>query len=116
MHGGAIWRGVRGARWIPVLAAVWILCVAGGVTGAAASGQQAGGKADYVRTVDGTPSLAEMEKGKGWSYNGEYLYALTRGVRDSSLPAGAKVVVFVPAFVVDTAFLPVALVFGLFGS
>lgn len=70
---------------------------------------------ETVRTVDGSASLADMEKGEGWSYNGEYLYALTRGVRDSSLPAGAKVVVFVPAFVVDTAFLPVALLFGLFG-
>ena len=70
---------------------------------------------DYRRTVEGSMTLEDMEKGQGWSYNGEYLYALTRDVRDSTLPAGAKVVVFVPAFVVDTVFLPLALIFGLFG-
>jgi len=80
-----------------------------------AFGTEPGEQPEYVRTVGASPTLAEMEKGEGWSYNAEYLYALTRGVRDSSLSAGAKVVVFVPAFVVDTAFLPVALIFGLFG-
>jgi len=78
--------------------------------------EEAAGKPGYVRTVDGTGSIADLEKGERWSYNGAYLYALTRGVRDSSLPAAAKVVVFVPAFVVDTALLPVALIFGLFGG
>jgi len=82
---------------------------------APASGADPAGSLEYRRTVDGSASLADREKGQGWSYNGEYLYALTRDVRDSTLPAGAKVVVFVPAFVVDTVFLPVALIFGLFG-
>jgi len=106
---------VRRSLW-----AVWIVwgwSLLGGLPAESmASDQETTGQPGYVRTVDGSPSLAEMEKGKGWSYNGEYLYSLTRGVRDSSLPAGAKVVVFLPAFVVDTAFLPVALIFGLFGS
>jgi hypothetical protein len=108
-------RVVRSGRrfpwWLLILASVlWTPNPARG------SGEEQGEKPEYVRTVRDTESLADTEKGQGWSYNGEYIYALTRGVRDSSLPAAAKVVVFVPACVVDTAFLPVAAIFGLFGE
>ena len=113
MYGWKFTRTGKRVPWVLLPILCLILCSAG--VAAAESGEDPAGQKEYVRTVDGSPSLADMEKGQGWSYNGEYLYALTRGVRDSTMPAGAKVVVFVPAFVVDTAFLPVALIFGLFG-
>jgi hypothetical protein len=97
-----------------ILAVLVLALFSAGAVPAMAQDEEGG--ESYVRTVDSAPSIAEMEKGEGWSYNGEYIYALTRGVRDSSMPAGAKVVVFVPSFLVDTVFLPVALIFGLFGG
>jgi hypothetical protein len=107
---------VRAGRRIPVVWVLLLSCVLWTLPAAWASEEEPGGGEEYVRTVNDTGSLADREKGEGWSYNGEYIYALTREVRDSSLPSAAKVVVFVPAAIVDTAFLPVAAIFGLFGG
>jgi len=106
----------QGKKTIPVLLLLALVLFAWiGLPGAACA-QEETGKKDYVRTVESSPSLADMEKGEKWKYNTDYIYVLTRSVRDSSMPAGAKVVVFIPAFIADTAFLPVAAIFGLFGE
>ena len=75
-----------------------------------------GGEEEYVRKIDEGPSLAEMEKGPGWSYNADYIYAISRALRDSSLPAAAKVPLFIPSIVLDTGLLPFSLIAGLFGD
>jgi hypothetical protein len=106
---------VRTRRRFPWLLLL-LACVLWTPSPASCSGEEQGGKEEYVRTVNDAGSLADTEKSQGWSYNAEYIYALTRAVRDSSLPAAAKVAVFVPAAIVDTAFLPVAAIFGLFGG
>ncbi len=71
------------------------------------------------RTIESGPSIAAMEKESGaadWSYNTEYLFGLSKHVRDSSMPSGAKEIVFVFAFLVDIPLLPFAAIAGLFGE
>jgi len=70
----------------------------------------------YVRNIQSSPPLAEMEKGPGWSYNADYIFAISRSLRDSSLPVAAKVPLFLPTVVLDTALLPISLVAGFFGD
>jgi|YNPNPStandDraft_1061719.scaffolds.fasta_scaffold12342_8 hypothetical protein len=72
-----------------------------------------------TRTIESGPSLSSMEReggSEGWSYNTEYLFGLSKHVRDSSMPSGAKEVVFVFAFLVDIPLLPFAAIAGLFGE
>lgn len=69
----------------------------------------------YVRNVDSSPSLAETEEGAGWSYNSDYLFAISKAIRDSSMHPAAKVVLFIPAIPLDIAFSPFAALAGLFG-
>ncbi len=80
-------------------------------------GQEEGGQEEgYVRTVDSSPSLAETEKGPGWSYNTDYLFAISRAVRDSDIAPAGKVPLFIPAIILDVALSPFALIAGLFGD
>lgn len=50
----------------------------------------------------------------GW-YNTDYIYAATRGLNDSSMHPGVKITLVPATLVLDTAFLPFALVMGCFG-
>ena len=50
----------------------------------------------------------------GW-YNSDYIYALTRGLNDMDAHPGVKVTLVPLTLALDTAFLPFALVVGLFG-
>jgi hypothetical protein len=70
----------------------------------------------YVRPVDSSPSLAETEKGPGWSYNADYLFAISRAVRDSSVHPAGKVCLFIPAIPLDIVLCPFAAIAGLFGD
>ncbi len=79
-------------------------------------GDEAGKEAGYVRNVDSSPSLAETEKGSGWSYNSDYLFAISRAIRDSSMHPAGKVVLFIPAIPLDIALSPFAAIAGLFGD
>jgi hypothetical protein len=79
-------------------------------------GQDDAKEEGYIRKVDSRPPLSEMEKDPGWSYNTDYLFAVSRAVRDSSLPPAGKVPLFIPAIVVDIALCPFALIGGLFGE
>ncbi len=71
---------------------------------------------DYVRNVESSTSLAETERGPGWSYNPDYLFAISRAVRDSSVHPAGKVVLFIPAIPLDLALSPFAAIAGLFGN
>ena len=65
--------------------------------------------------IDSGPALAESERSPGWAYNSDYIFALSRAVRDSGLAEAGKVPLFIPSIIIDTAFLPVALIAGLLG-
>ena len=69
-----------------------------------------------VRIVDSSPPLADSEAVPGWSYNSDYIYSLSRTLRDSGLPTAGKVPLFVPSLILDTAFLPISLIAGLLGD
>ncbi len=55
----------------------------------------------------------EPEK-KSW-YNGSYIFGMTRGVAGSTIAPAGKVPLFVLTVPLDIAFLPFALIGGLFG-
>jgi uncharacterized protein YceK len=50
----------------------------------------------------------------GW-YNTDYIYAATRGLNDMDVHPGLKVTLVPVTLVLDTAFLPFALIIGCFG-
>ena len=74
------------------------------------------GKKEYVRTVDSPPPLSETESEPGWRYNADYLFAISRAVRDSTVPPAGKVFLFVPAIPLDIVMSPFAAIAGLFGD
>ena len=74
-------------------------------------------KESYIRPVDdSSPSLAETERGSGWSYNSDYLFAISRAVRDSRVHPAGKVFLFIPAVPLDIVLSPFAAIAGLFGD
>jgi hypothetical protein len=79
-------------------------------------GQEEKEKEGYVRTVDSSPPLAEMEKEPGWRYNSDYIFAISRAVRDSTVPPAGKVFLFIPAVPLDIVLSPFAAIAGLFGD
>jgi hypothetical protein len=80
-------------------------------------GQEAEQKESYIRPVeDSSPTLAETEKGSGWSYNSEYLFAISKAVRDSKVHPAGKVFLFIPAVPLDIVLSPFAAIAGLFGD
>lgn len=50
----------------------------------------------------------------GW-YNTDYIYATTRGLNDMDIHPGLKLTLVPVTLVLDTAFLPFALIMGCFG-
>jgi hypothetical protein len=81
-----------------------------------AFGEEGEKKESYIRPVDSSPPLAETEKGSGWSYNSDYLFAISRAVRDSSVHPAGKVFLFIPAVPLDIVLSPFAAIAGLFGD
>ena len=81
-----------------------------------AFGEEGERKESYIRPVESSPSLAETEQGSGWSYNADYLFALSRAVRDSRVHPAGKVFLFIPAVPLDIVLSPVAAIAGLFGD
>ncbi len=73
-------------------------------------------KESYIRPVDSSPPLAETEKGPGWSYNADYLFAISKAVRDSRVHPAGKVFLFIPAVPLDIVLSPFAAIAGLFGD
>ncbi len=51
---------------------------------------------------------------KGW-YNGSYIFGLSRSLADSTIVPAAKAPLFVLTIPLDIAFLPFALIGGIFG-
>jgi|GEM_PF-2863928 len=80
-------------------------------------GEEAEKKESYIRHVDdSSPTLAETERGSGWSYNSDYLFAISRAVRDSRVHPAGKVFLFIPAVPLDIVLSPFAAIAGLFGD
>lgn len=112
---------IRFARTRPFVRVCAVICLAIGLvwsaslsTALATAGE---GGETQVRTIpsDG-PTLSEMEKGPGWSYNSDYIFAVSRAVRDSTVPPAGKVPLFILTIPLDTVFLPFSLLAGLLGN
>lgn len=78
--------------------------------------EQAETEESYIRNVDSSPSLAETEREPGWSYNPDYIFAISKAVRDSSVHPAGKVFLFIPAIPLDIVLCPFAAIAGLFGD
>jgi hypothetical protein len=70
----------------------------------------------YIRNVDSAPPLAETERSPGWSYNADYLFAISKAIRDSSVHPAGKVILFIPGIPLDIVLSPFAAIAGLFGD
>lgn len=79
-----------------------------------------GGDATVVAQAGGTeprdlePRYKPVPPEPESSYNSSYIFALTRGVSDSTMHAAAKVPLFLLTVPLDLAFLPVATIAGFF--
>lgn len=62
------------------------------------------------------PALGETGQEPGWSYNSDYIFAVSRALRDSTLPPAGKVPLFVLTIPLDTVLLPFSLLAGLLGE
>lgn len=62
------------------------------------------------------PTLGEVGQEPGWSYNTDYIFAVSRALRDSTLPPAGKVPLFVLTIPLDTVLLPFSLLAGLLGQ
>lgn len=69
-----------------------------------------------LATLPNAPAYAgeRTREPSGW-YNTDYIYAATRGVNDMDVHPGLKITLVPVTLVLDTAFLPFALVMGCFG-
>lgn len=74
---------------------------------------QAGNDAGRSRPLEPTYQPREPEP-KSW-YNGSYIFSLTRSVADSTIAPAGQVPLYVLTVPLDIAFLPFALIGGLFG-
>ncbi len=102
-------------RSLLVVLTIGLMLTCTGLLGSA-FGEEGEKKESYIRPVDSSPSLAETEKGSGWSYNTDYLFALSRAVRDSRVHPAGKVFLFIPAVPLDIVLSPVAAIAGFFGD
>jgi len=69
-----------------------------------------------IRTVPTEgPALGEAGQEPGWSYNTDYIFAVSRALRDSTLPPAGKIPLFVLTIPLDTVLLPFSLLAGLLG-
>jgi hypothetical protein len=98
-----------------------VLLVGSMLTGAglfaSSYGDEAQEEEGYIRPVDdSSPSLADTETGTGWSYNADYLFAISKAIRDSRVHPAGKVFLFIPAIPLDLVLSPFAAIAGLFGD
>lgn len=64
----------------------------------------------------GGGSLSDFEKAQDTGgYNSEYIFALTRGLANSTMHPAGKVPLFIFTLPLDVVFLPFAAIAGLFG-
>ena len=104
---------------IVLIAALAVLTLPGSQVMAA----PAGGQADTIilAQAGGTeprelePRYKPVPPQAESSYNSGYIFALTRGVADSTLHPAAKVTLFPVTVVLDLAYLPFATIAGFFG-
>ena len=68
-----------------------------------------------TRDGDLEPRYQSREPESPDAYNNDYLFAMTRGVRDAAIAPAGKVPLYVLTIPLDIALLPFALIGGLFG-
>lgn len=70
-----------------------------------------------VAPIGGVAAAGQSKEASGWSYNSDYIYGMTRGIRDNhDASAGVKITIMPVTILLDTVLLPVALIAGLFGQ
>jgi len=120
-------RTLRGARGLLLLIAAGVL-LSGPVRAWAASPAQAEPRLYFLAQADDSDAADEEARGgklepryqprepepKSW-YNGSYVFGITRTIAGSTMVPAAKVPLFVLSVPLDIAFLPFALIGGLFG-
>jgi hypothetical protein len=69
--------------------------------------------------VDRDPSeeaIADWNGRRGWSYGTDYLFPLSRGMREAGIPRGARIPLYLFTVPLDVVQLPLGAIAGLYGS
>ena len=102
--------------WVGFVLSLILALTVASWPGASAAQEEEKNQEGYVRKIESSPPLADTERGPGWSYNTDYVFAISRNLRDSSLATAAKVPLFLPTVILDAALLPISLIAGFFGD
>lgn len=70
---------------------------------------------DYPKPSD-NPALEQWRDGRIWRYNTEYLFGVTRGLKDQTIPPWCERTAWVVTVPLDIANLPFTALAGLFGD
>ena len=70
---------------------------------------------DFPKPSD-NPALVQWRDGRTWRYNTEYLFGVTRGLKDQNIPPFCEGVSWVVTVPFDIANLPFTALAGLFGD
>lgn len=104
---------------VRIIATLVIGTLAGGIALPAAAaptdGSVAVAQAQGTRDGDLEPRYQPREPESPDAYNEDYLFSMTRGVRDAAISPAGKVPLYVLTIPLDIALLPFALIGGFFG-
>ena len=70
---------------------------------------------DFPKPSD-NPALEEWREGRHWRYNTEYLFGVTRGLKDQNIPPYCEKTAWILTVPFDIANLPFTALAGLFGD
>ena len=65
---------------------------------------------------DDNPALKQWRDGRDWRYNTEYIFGVTRGLKDENIPPMCERVAWIVTVPFDIANLPFTVLAGLFGD
>ena len=70
---------------------------------------------DFPASSD-NPALEQWRDGRAWHYNTEYLFGVTRGLKDQNIPPMCERAAWIVTVPFDIANLPFTALAGLFGD
>jgi hypothetical protein len=70
---------------------------------------------DYPKPSD-NPALEQWRDGRGWRYSTEYIFGVTRGLKDQNIPPMCERAAWIVTVPFDIANLPFTALAGLFGD
>jgi len=105
--------GSRLAKGLAFLAMVGALALAPPPAHADTSDESL--RKDFPKPGD-NPALEQWRDGRGWRYNTEYIFGVTRGLKDQSIPPLCEGVAWIVTVPFDIANLPFTALAGLFGD